>query len=140
MKFDWQGTIPCQEPEGSSDTCDSSMEVSNMVLNPPGDGGTNAHHSPEHSNPDHADSQSQQTRHNTTASRMGYLRDRFKSQNLSERASELLLASWRQKTSKTYDSLFGKWLGWCSQRNTNPVSGDINEVVNFLADLFEQGY
>ena len=112
----------------------------NMVPNPPGDDGTNAHRSPKHSKPDHADPQSQQTRHNTTASRMRYLRDRFKNQNLSERASELLLASWQQNTWKTYDSLFGKWLVWCCRRNTNPIAGDINEVVNFLADLFEQGY
>ena len=34
--------------------------------------------------------------------------DRFRGQNLSEEASKLLLSSWRQKTSKSYDSLFGK--------------------------------
>ena len=71
---------------------------------------------------------------------MGYLRGRFRSQNLSEEASKLLLSSWRQKTSKSYDSLFGKWVRWCNQRDTNPISGSINEVVNFLADLFQQGY
>ena len=71
---------------------------------------------------------------------MGYLTDRFRSQSLSEEASKLLLALWRPKTAKSYDSLFGKWVGWCNQRNTNPISGDINEVLNFLADLFKQGY
>ena len=90
-------------------------------------------------NTDHTDSQSQQTRDSTPSSHMGYLRHRFRGQNLSEEASKLL-SSWRQKTSKSYDSLFGKWVRWCNQRNTNPISGSINEVVNFLADLFQQGY
>ena len=71
---------------------------------------------------------------------MGYLRDRYRGQDLSEEASKLLLASWRQKTSRSYDSLFGRWVCWCNQRNTNPISGNINEVVNFLAELFQQGY
>ncbi len=71
---------------------------------------------------------------------MDYLRSRFQSQRLSEEASKLLLASWREKTSKSYDSLFGKWLGWCNERGSNPISRDISEVVNFLAYLFEQGY
>ena len=44
------------------------------------------------------------------------------------------------KTSRSYDSLFGKWVSWCHQRDNNPISGDINEVVNFLADLYQQGY
>ena len=91
-------------------------------------------------NTDHTDSQSQQTRDSTPSSRMGCLRHRFRGQNLSEEASKLLLSSWRQKTSKSYDSLFGKWVRWCNQRNTNPISGSKNEVVNFLADLFQQGY
>ena len=71
MEFDQQGTISGQEPEGSSGTCDSNMEVPSMVPNPPGEGSTNAPHSPKHSNPDHANSLSQQARHNTTTSRMG---------------------------------------------------------------------
>ena len=71
---------------------------------------------------------------------MGYLRDRFRGQKLSEEASELLLASWRQKSAKTYDSLFSKWVRWCSERDSDPISGDIGEVINFLAHLFHQGY
>ena len=105
-----------------------------------GDAGSGATPITSQSNSDYTDSQSQPTRGSTPSSRMGYLRDRFRGQNLSEDASKLLLASWRTKTSKSYDSLFGKWVCWCNQRDTNPISGSINEVVNFLADLFQQGY
>ena len=60
--------------------------------------------------------------------------------NLSAGASRLLLSSWRQKTAKSYDSLFNKWVRWCNERNSDPVSGDINEVINFLAALYDEGY
>ena len=60
------------------------------------------------------DPQSEQPGHHPNSSCVGYLRQRFKSQNLSEGASKLCLTSWRQKTAKSYDSLFNKWLGWCS--------------------------
>ena len=42
--------------------------------------------------------------------------------------------------SKTYDSLFRKWVSWCSEWESDPVSCPIGEVVNFLAHLFEQDY
>ena len=41
---------------------------------------------------------------------------------------------------KSYDSLFNKWVCWCNEQNADPVSGPISDVVNFLADLFKQGY
>ena len=76
----------------------------------------------------------------TLASHVDYLRGRYRECQLSEEASELLLASWREKSSKSYDSLFRKWLSWYNERNSDPVSGPIGEVVNFLADLFKKGY
>ena len=59
---------------------------------------------------------------------------------LSEVAKELLLASWRSKTSRACDPHFKKWLGWCTEQGLDPVSGPISDVVNFLADLHTQGY
>ena len=51
-----------------------------------------------------------------------------------------MLASWRTKSSQTYDSLFNKWVSWCSERHWDPVSGPIADVANFLAYLFKEGY
>ena len=36
--------------------------------------------------------------------------------------------------------MFQKWIGWCKERNTDPISGPVSEVANFLADLYEKGY
>ena len=74
------------------------------------------------------------------ASRMAYLREKFAGQNLSNTARDLLLASWRTKSSKTYDSHFKKWLCWCTSRGSDPISGPVSEVANFLADLHREGY
>ena len=82
----------------------------------------------------------QSTRHKPTTSRVGHLWEKFRGQKLSEKASRLLLSSWRPKSSKTYESLFTKLASWCSERGSDPISGDIGEVVNFLAHLFHQGY
>ena len=72
------------------------------------------------------------------ASRVAYLREKFNDSSLSEEASSLLLASWRSKSSQSYDSHFRKWLSWCAQQGSNPVSGPVAEVANFLAHLFNK--
>ena len=76
----------------------------------------------------------------TPTSCVACLRQKFGCGNLSESAKELILSSWRGKTSRAYDSHFQKWLGWCSQRGCDPISGPISDVINFLADLHSQGY
>ena len=73
-------------------------------------------------------------------SRVEYLRRQYKEQRFSEKAAELMLSSWREKFSKTYESQFQKWISWCGARGVNPISCPVGEVVNFLAVLFEQGY
>ena len=54
--------------------------------------------------------------------------------------TSLVLKSWRTKTNKFYDSLFGKWHSWCCARGSDPFSGPIKEVVDFLANLHNKGY
>ena len=71
---------------------------------------------------------------------LAYLRQHYSNQRLSEEASDLLLSSWRQKTSQSYDSLSRKWISWCTERHCDPVSGPIEDVVNFLAHLYKEGY
>ena len=36
--------------------------------------------------------------------------------------------------------LFTKWSGWCAQRNRDPITGPVEDVINFLAQLFREGY
>ena len=78
--------------------------------------------------------------HNPQISHVDYLNQRYKEQQLSEEATDLMLSSWREKSAKSYNSQFQKWLSWCRTRGTDPISCPVGEVVNFLADLFTQGY
>ena len=75
-----------------------------------------------------------------SASRMAYLRERYRDQDLSEEATSLMLRSWKTKTNKSYNSLFGKWHSWCYSRGSEQFSEPIKKVVNFLAHLHEEGY
>ena len=80
------------------------------------------------------------TGHHTTVCCVGYIRSRCESSNLSVAATDLVLSSWRDKSTKSYDSSFGKWACWCDERDKNPISGPISDVANFLAELYEDGY
>ena len=71
---------------------------------------------------------------------MQQLRQSFTSRGISTQASDLLLSSWRDKTNTSYNSLFAKWADWCEQRSRDPTVGPVEDVVNFLAELFAKGY
>ena len=71
---------------------------------------------------------------------MANLRESFRSQRISPEATNLILASWRSKTKSNYNSLFAKWAGWCESRSRDPTSGPVEDIVNFLAELFHDGY
>ena len=116
--------------ESRCDPSNPNMEVSAMVCNPSLNDGrlatptTNSTLSPTE----------------PSTSRVEYLRQRLDSQGLSGEAAELILSSWRTKTNKSYDSLFGHWSRWCNQRKADPFSGPVSNVVNFLASLYQEGY
>ena len=82
----------------------------------------------------------QPSRDFTSVSHVGCIRDRCQSSHLSELATDLILSSWRVKSSKSYNSSFNKWARWCEEWDRNPISGPISDIANFLAELFQEGY
>ena len=83
---------------------------------------------------------SEDTRNNPSVSRVACLRERYRVSQLSTEASNLMLASWRTKSSQIYESHFGKWACWCAERGHDPISGPVADVANFLAHLHDEGY
>ena len=73
-----------------------------------------------------------------TTSRLAYLWMKFQDSCLSTEASNLTLASWRSKSSQTYDSLLTN--RYAGEHCRNPISGPVADVANFMAHLFEEGY
>lgn len=72
--------------------------------------------------------------------RMAHVREYCQTEKLSKQASELLMASWRDKSTKSYNSLFHKWESWCASRDRNPINGPVADIANFLAELCQKGY
>ena len=140
MELSGSSAVPGSPTEGEPSSNSPDLEDPALVSKSPG----NVHRLPtNHSGetqPDPGKSYPGNATRNPPASRVDYLRRRYQEQQLSEEATELMLSSWREKSSRSYDSQFQKWISWCRTRSVDPVSCPVGEVVNFLADLFTQGY
>ena len=136
MVSDRQSPITGSSPAGPGDTSGTSLEDAAMVSSVTRDVGrlpTGDRPELSHSN------EYGSTYTDSSIGRMAYLREKYRRERLSEEATTLLLKSRRVKTNKSYDSLFSKWNSWCSGRGSDPFSGPVSEVVNFLAQLFAEG-
>ena len=56
----------------------------------------------------------------TSVSRVDCIRDICQSGRLSETATDLMLSSCRDKSTKSYNSSFNKWARWCKGQDRNP--------------------
>ena len=41
---------------------------------------------------------------------------------------------------RPYESLFKRWNIWCQERGRDPIRGPVADILNFLAELFKQGF
>ena len=73
------------------------------------------------------------------ACRLESVRKQHLAKGISEKATELITASWSSGTNTAYQSAWRKWDCWCAQRQIDPFSCDIRFFLNFLAELFDQG-
>ena len=140
MVSDRQGSVTSEEPTSSSDPAGSSLEGPTMVPSLAGDAVQLSSAASSVTEPIAVRAQHGPDGVFTPTSHVACLQHKFECGNLSESAKELISSSWRSKTSRAYDSHFQKWLGWCSERGCDPVSGPISDVANFLVDLHYQGY
>jgi len=140
LELDRKGVSVYTGTENPSDSCGSRLEIPGLVSDPTGDAREVPPPDPTTGGPIPGQPSVGNAGNTATTGRVAYLRNRYREHELSEEASDLLLASWREKSGRTYDSLFGKWVSWCDKRNSDPISGPVSEVVNFLTELFEQGY
>ena len=63
----------------------------------------------------------------------------YKNRGFSERATNIVLQSWRQSSQKQYDAHIGKWLLFYTKRQTDPICPTISMAVEFLTTLYEEG-
>ena len=119
---------------GGNNSSAASVEDTAVVSSTPSNAGRLA------SSPSQANHQHGGGSPSPATSSLEHLWESLCGQGLSDQTTELVLGSWRSKTNKSYDSLFGRWNRRCSERGSNPFSGPVSEVANFLASLYQQGY
>ena len=67
------------------------------------------------------------------------IRRHLRSHGIPEKASNVIIASWRNSTKKQYGSYLKKWLYFCSERQISNTYPSVSEIVNFLTYLFDSG-
>ena len=67
------------------------------------------------------------------------VRRSLESQEISAKASTLIIQSWRSGTASQYQNYYKKWGLFCRQQNINPLQATLQDGINFLAELFATG-
>ena len=60
-------------------------------------------------------------------------------QGLSERVTDIIRKSWRASTESAYSNAWRQWVGWCLERETDPLSAPVRDILEFLCERFEAG-
>ncbi|XP_044127924.1 uncharacterized protein LOC122921764 [Bufo gargarizans] len=60
-------------------------------------------------------------------------------EGVSEATRRLLDNAWAPGTRKSYRAAWGSWVGWCMERDLDPVSASVTHLLQFLTSLFEAG-
>ena len=129
-------------PEGPKDDPGDPMVDSKAVLpspaGPPGGLQENSHQRPDGGGSSNRDA----TPRSSTA-KAGRLSDfwdiRNQSSNLSESAKKLVEALWRNSTEKRYAGAWRQWLKWCSLQGVQAASPTLNNILDYLASLYDSG-
>ena len=74
-----------------------------------------------------------------TPNGLSALRESFTQYNVSPDITKIIMASWRVSTQKQNKTYIEKWLAFCHQRGITYSSPKINDCLDFLMALYNQG-
>ena len=74
----------------------------------------------------------------TVTTGVSFIRKTISAQ-LSTKAQNVIMASWRQGTLKQYQTHFIKWNLYCSKHHLDPLNATIENGIEFLTTLFDAG-
>jgi len=72
--------------------------------------------------------------------RLENIRQRFRVKRFSEEVIGLLLGANRPTTNTSYQSAWNSWRDWCSERDFDPLSNALANILQYLTDLHKNGY
>mgnify|MGYP002804058519 FL=1 len=58
---------------------------------------------------------------------------------MSNAAQNIIMASWRQSTTKQYKSYLLRWADFCQRENIQPYNPGITKAIEFFTELFNLG-
>ena len=128
--------------ESGSDACMPTMVVSPLV---PPTVESDLRHSPNLSLPDGSSrlvlgcSSSANNQQFIDTISLEIVRGRLIREGLSKDVVHLLLASNRDSTSAAYQSAWRFWCHWSHRRNSNPLPGSVNLILQYLSNLHGEG-
>ena len=67
---------------------------------------------------------------------LSFMRRLYKNRGFSEKATNIVLQSWRQSSQKQFDVHIKKWLHFCqAKRQVDPIHPTISMAVDFMTTL-----
>ncbi|XP_013394424.1 uncharacterized protein LOC106161898 isoform X1 [Lingula anatina] len=70
---------------------------------------------------------------------MQVIRKSFRDRGFSEQSINIFMASWRAKTKCQYKTYLSKWFQFCCERSINSFYVSVNDVIEFLTELYNKG-
>ena len=67
------------------------------------------------------------------------VRQSYETRGFSQKATSIILQSWRKGTTKQYSSYIKRWTTYCRQKQIDPVYATVPQALDFLVELFETG-
>ena len=142
FQFNRASTSKSTEGTHQINHCDPSLADSTLVCSPV----TNVCKEPNHASTKpitftkpSGSSAPISTKRSASFDGMAGFRKNLATRGLLEDASMLISNSRRKGTLSRYESAWRKWTGWCHRRQIDPYRCDLTYIINFLAELFQQG-
>ena len=87
---------------------------------------------------------SSQTREETsietsTTGFFSYIREALREQNIPDASADIIIASWRTATRKTYAVYLNRWIKYAKRRHFNFLSPAPSHIIAFLTRLYKKG-
>ena len=70
---------------------------------------------------------------------LSLIRKKLNNKNLSLVAKDIIMASWRSGTGEQYQSYLGQWDKFCAQKAILEEESTVEQGIEFLASLYEDG-
>lgn len=74
-----------------------------------------------------------------STSRLATICQSYSEVGISQSAQTLLVAAWRDGTSKAYTSAWRRWDSWCREQKLNSVQASVASILEFLTSEFNLG-